>query len=300
MDITKLYPGIKFFKYDEDENLHQVRIKKVNVVDKTITCYDNNWKLTTIPYERLIEDYTMLKQDGIMIFLIVNVQDAKDVVITLQRSDSDDKLPFAVCRQSIYDFFTNITNNKPWIGYIGVSVSKDTCPANIKFEDVLACTGVDKSFPVAVYLDDTLDMILKFIKTSVFDKTLVELKRMSEENIKNNGNRMEIQGYCTSIKELLKLNYFMNDFRSCFNIRTLPFHIDGELEHISNPNVLFLEKELKVNIMETYLIPYSKEIDLKQIKRDYLLVADSQDEKVYILGYDKADGPYVPRDSALW
>ena len=49
--------------------------------------------------------------------------------------------------------------------------------------------------------------------------------------------------------------------------------------------------------METYLVKYSKEINLKEIKRDYILATSIADgcKDIYIVGYDPADGKYIPR-----
>ena len=49
--------------------------------------------------------------------------------------------------------------------------------------------------------------------------------------------------------------------------------------------------------METYTIKYTKEIDLRSIKRKYLLVTSAEDQynAVYLVGYDTTDTKYVPR-----
>ena len=49
--------------------------------------------------------------------------------------------------------------------------------------------------------------------------------------------------------------------------------------------------------METYVVEYSREIDLSKINRKFMLIASAQDgfDKVYICGYDIADGKYLPR-----
>ena len=77
----------------------------------------------------------------------------------------------------------------------------------------------------------------------------------------------------------------------------IPFTIDEDSEGLSLENIIYMENEIKANIMETYLIRYTREIDLRTIKRDYKLVTSSSDkyDKVYIVGYDKSDNAYVPR-----
>ena len=298
----RLYKGSKFYRYiDGCDDPEVIRIRKVDQSKDMVGYYDSDWNKKTMSFKELIDNYNCLKADGIIIFSIVKVQDAKDVIVALQRVDATNmNLPYAICRQSIYDFLSNLTSKDPTNGSVGVSVSQDTCPANINFADVLTCTDIVNSIPIAIYLDDSLDDILRFIYKNKYNKILVELKDMALKQLQRNG-QMNISGYCDTIDELLTLNNFMFDFRGCFKIKDVPYHIDEESEGLSMNNIIYLEKELKVNIMETYLIKYSREIDLKSIKRDYILISSEEDKHnaVYILGYDKSDNEYVPRDMVI-
>ena len=80
----------------------------------------------------------------------------------------------------------------------------------------------------------------------------------------------------------------MYDFRCLFNIKEVPFHIDEESESLSAENVAYLSSELNINILETYVLKYAKDIDLNSITRNYILVTSAQDmyNGVYIVGYD--------------
>lgn len=295
----KIYTGSKFFRYLEDENGVQIpdviRIISADPIKNKIRYFDNDNKKQITTYEYLIENYKMLKADGMIIFTIVSVGQANDVMVALKDfARIGDPLPYAVCRQSIHDFFGEHNKNIS----VGVSVSQDTCPANIDFRSVMICepTKDQYSKSIVIYLDDTLDDIFKFIKTTKFDNTLVALKQTVErEGLFN--SRDKILGYCTTLRELLELNNFMYDFRKCFNIVEVPYHIDDSKDVLDMDNILYLEKEFKMNIMETYMIKYTKEIDLKTIKRDYLLISSAADlyKNVYIVGYDRADGDYIPR-----
>ena len=302
-DVKKanIHPGSKFFRYsDTDEEPEIIRIKDIDKEKNKIKYFDSKWKTLSMDYKELSDNYKMLRADGMIMFSIVKVGDLRDVIVALKGFNMDkkfdDSLPYAICRQSISDFFSNMHNKINQIFTAGVSVSQNTCPANIDFRLMAICDSVEYSRAVAIYLDDSLQDILRFIRMKKFDDVLVSLKTSSIKRIRENSGLIAV-GYCDTIKELLTANNFMYDFRQCFNIIEVPFHIDGNLDELDMKNVLFLEKEFNANIMETYMIKYTREIDLKTIKRDYVLITSAEDDykDIYILGYDKADGDYVPR-----
>lgn len=294
----RIIPGTKFFRYiDGKEDPDVVRIFNINTANNEVKYYDENNKKQKMPYEELISNYKMLRPDGIIMFSIVELGAVKDVIVSLQSFSIDNckfdkNLPYCVCRQSVYDFFSNMTksDDSP-IYHVGVSVSQDTCPADINFRDMLSCTNILDNRSISIYLDDHIEDILRYINPRKYNEVLRILK---QSNISNYGNAL---GYCETLKELLISNNFMYDFRRCFGIMEIPFTVDEESEGLSLENILYMENEIKANIMETYLIRYTREIDLRTIKRDYKLVTSSSDkyDKVYIVGYDKSDNDYVPR-----
>lgn len=295
-----ILPGSKFFKYSDDQDAPEIiRIRRVDTIKNKVSYYTEDWKKESMTYDELIKDYRKLRPDGAMMFSIVKVQEAPDVIVSLKNLSDDNnapnpKLPDVVCRQSIQDCFTNLARNGR-NDTVGVSISQKTCPANIDFATVLMCTEVKRNYSLAVYLDDSLNDILKFISEKKYNDTLISLKNMSLRATPM--GMLPMNGYTETIRELLEINNFMYDFRSCFGITEVPFHIPEDKEFLNIENVQYLENYLKVNILETYLIKYTKEIDLRTIKRDYLLVSSAEDkhDSVYIVGYDKADGDYIPR-----
>lgn len=284
-DLIKIHPGTKFFRFiDEKEEPDIIRIISADNDTKKVRYFDSDGKRKNTTIDDILDNYKMLKGDGMILFTIVSVGDAPDVVVALKDFKRiDDPLPYAVCRQSIHDFFGEHNKNVS----VGISVSQDTCPANIDFRMVLTCQKEKYSYPVIIYLDDTLEEILKFVRPKRFDTALRTLKSASIQQF-----GYEILGYCDTLKDLLTYNNFMYDFRKCFNIIEVPFHIDGDRDSLDMDNITFLEDELKTKIIETYMIEYTKEIDLKTIKRDYCLITSAEDQykKVYILGYDKFVG----------
>lgn len=294
-----IYSGTKFFRYidgqEEPEIIRIYNMPKENSKTDKLSYFDSEGNKKRMTITRLLRDYRMLKVDGFIMFSVVSIGLVPDVVVALQKCDVNDNLPYVICRQGITDVFSTYAHPDEKVQYLGISISRDTCPANVKFEDCMMCTDLKSFKSIAIYLDDTLDDILKMFSNTKFDNILVQFKALNEQY--SAGDGLKHEGYCLTLRELLESNNFMYDFRKCFKIMELPFHIDGELEGLDANNTLFLENELKVNIMETYLIKYSKEINLKEIKRDYTLATSIADgcKDVYIVGYDPADGKYVPR-----
>jgi hypothetical protein len=94
----------------------------------------------------------------------------------------------------------------------------------------------------------------------------------------------------------------MYDFRKCFGIIELPYPIEGkdeygDLDHLTFNNVVFLEDMIKQNIMASYVVKYTREIDLRTIKREYILATSAAENhrNIYIVGYDTSDNEYVPQ-----
>lgn len=286
--MHKIYTGSKFYRFEEgSETPEVIRIRNVDY-DKNIVKYtDSNNKKCKINYTELNSKYKMLAPDGLVSISIVQVDQNPDVIVALKAFPKNDKeynimnnLPYAICRQMVTDFFSLGSAVSEDDIIFGVSVSQDTCPANIDYNLMLACTGLDFNKMIAVYLDDTLDTILSLFDNSRFDKVFESLSE------KYHG----VKGIVKSLRDLLVENNFMYDFRKCFKIIEIPFSIDEETEGLNSANIDYLMKELKVNIIETYVVRYDRTIDLSKIKRSYVLATSAQEnhEHVYLIGYDKA------------
>lgn len=297
MAIDNIYCGSKFFRFTDDADLEIMRVYRMGDGGMSVKCIDSKGIQHKIDYKYLMENYKMLSPDGIMMISIVNtnVEKDQDVVVALKALPSTDNIPYAICRQSIFDFFSNNIAKNDSVVYVGVSASQDTCPANINFDELFACSSLAYSVTIAVYLDDTIDDILAQFRHKRFNDVLVKL----EYSLKNTfaEQNKTVLGANKTIEELLKNNNFMYDFRKCFKIVELPFTINEDDESLSIDNILFLENEIKSNIMETYVIRYSKEIDLRGIDRDIIFATSVKDDhnKVYIVGYDTSDNEYTPR-----
>lgn len=284
----KIFLGDKFYRYiEETDKVEIIRICKIKNENSFTYITDNGTKCNITKTE-LLNDYTRLKADATLAFTIVNLQgDMKDVIVAMYKTkdlEDGNNLPYAVCRQNIFDLFTNQVQKGKTM-YFGVSVSVDTIPEDIPFEMTLACNGIAYDNKVSVYIDDTLETILSFVNTSKFDAVL--------NNLYTKINKNEIKGYCNSLKQLLVENDFIYDFLRAFDIHRVDFELETqENDELDVNQRIIIEEMLKVEMFRTYVLEYSKEVNLKEIKRSYILVSD-KNKKLYIVGYDK--GEYINR-----
>lgn len=311
MEITSLLnkTGAKFYTYNEGEDEPEViRVCKVDEVKKIVKVIDVKGTKRQVNFDRLINEYRQLSPDGILNISIVKNKNVSDVIVSLGRyvyNEDDGSLPYAVCRQLIYDVFGNYASMSKKVYdygnkiYSGMSISQDTCPVNVSFKDVLSCDKLIENRSILVYRDDTLKDIFSIISTKKYDSILRNTKELSESTDLGTFNPGDIPvGFCSTLKELLESNNFMYDFRRAFHIMEVPYHIEESDIKLSYENVLYIENEIKANIMNTYMIKYTREIDLKDIKRDYMLVSSAADKfkDLYIVAFDKYRGEYVPRN----
>jgi hypothetical protein len=277
--------GDKFYKFNENDELVINRITRIQN-DNCFVLTDEQGNSIKAD-NKALEGFTKIKPDGYITSAIVGLQDGfKDVIITLHKREdieNGDNTPYCAARQNILDIFTNQIKKEDTT-YIGVSISKDTCPDDVDYNIVLACNKMIHMYMVSVYIDDTFEDIINLIPTKKFDEVLVGMNK----TIAN------VQGYCTSLKQLLDENGFMYDFYRAFKITRVPFSMElpqgEEQERLQEQQRLYLQDVLKVEMFETYVLKYSKEIDLKKILRNYVLVSDINN-KLYVVGYDK--GEYV-------
>lgn len=304
MKTQSIIRGTKYFRFEADQDEPEIiRARSFDSEKNIIKYFDKDGNKKSMTLDDLKSRYKMLRPDGILNVIIANSGELSDVITTIvSYDDRSADLPFAVCRQCIYDIFTNMTErlNKT---VLGLSINKNNCPTNINFKDIFACSGVKDVASIMVYLDDSLDDILSFLNVKKYDAVL----RNTAESVKMGYRVMPDSGLCNTYRELLEINNFMYDFRQCFKIEDLPFNIEQVSENDENElvvpseldfrNTIYLEGIIRKNIMATYVIKYTREIDLKTIKREYILAASSAEQyrNIYIVGYDASDNEYIDR-----
>lgn len=287
MEIKKIYIGSKFFRYIEKGNdetvLDCIRVLKVHEEKNEVVCktsYGNKIKLSI---DELIDNYKMLSSDGVMSASIVSLEKCSDIIISVTSLDQTKESPYAVCRQCIYDFFANNLVQNDRDVYVGVSVNRESCPANIDFNMITSCTDIKYNMFIKVYLDDSLEEILSFINTKKFDSVL----RHSKYFLQNQFENKNIIGCCESVRDLLFSNNFMYDFRKCFNIKTIPFS-QNNLDKLKAENIEFINKEYGINIKQSAVVPYSRSIDLSELQDKYFLCSTGEEnyKKIYVVTYN--------------
>lgn len=284
-------PGTKYYRFIDDNNIEVIRLNRLKGEDYSVI-NENTGKYEKISKEKILNDYILLRPDGYVTFMIVNLSETmKDVLITLHRKEDigGENIPYAVCRQFMDDLFTNnLISNKidmetnQAYHSIGVSISQDTCPANVDFKATLIGNGVENQSMIAVYVDDKLSTILSLINKKKYNDTLTK--------IYNSQAKPFLIGLCPDIQTLLTENNFMYDFCRGFNIYQIPFGINPNFEgsFTDQTALTYLNKLLQVTITKTYVTKFSKEINLKEIQKDFIIVSDIT-ENLFIIAYDKLE-----------
>lgn len=287
----KIYVGDRFYKEFSDDDKEDFRIVKIKN-ENTFRIKYTNGELDTITRDVIEKEYVRLIPDGLIAMNIVNVgkvrpedkEELKDVIVAIYKTEDLDNgvnLPFGVCRQSIEDLFTKQINTNPYVQYAGMSMNQNNVPAGCDFIMILACNSIAYSVGCSVYLDDTLEDILGLINTKKFDDVLSSMYAKIAPNV---------FGYYPTVKELLVNNDFMFDFRQAFNIEKVYFTMKVNEEDYSMDleQLKVLENIVHFIMEEPYVIPFSRDINLDDIKRSYLLVSDEKDN-IYIVIYDKGE-----------
>lgn len=303
----KILKNTRFYKWDSGEELEEVTIVRMynedtcGVLKTRGTDVGKTFKMKVSEIEA---DYTMLRPDGYISFAIVKLDKGlEDVMVAISREldiQKGESLPYAVCRQCVNDIFAKQFSK---VDYSGLSISQESCPANVEFENYLACNAVSYFDNVAYYIGDNLEeKVLPTLKIEKFDAVLENLFA-SHCMYLANGNkfiaegykaRSDVDGYCRKLSDLLRLNNFEYDLNRAFNIIPMTFPAeDFAGRSLSLRAIEVLSSILRVQIDKTLVVEYAKDIDLKKIERYHCLVSDI-DGKVYVVAYTISGKYHVP------
>ena len=319
------YIGYKFFK-ETDEGFKVVRVKEAKNNAK-ITCIDQDTNEEVVLTLDELREYTPLEPYGVLSVNVVGFADfSKDVVLILYKmlelKIMGPNSPYAICRQSIHDFFADLLYQNPENNnLVGVSCTRDNCPANIDFLDLAACDYTLESKMLYLYRDDTLDSILQvmplldtinetlenLLRAHIFgtmSEAEAELKYMERDGHfwRLNDNVNYVHGWCRDLKTLLRENNFMADFNSMCDIVEVDFNLENYLstresgvQELTYPALLFFDEVFKVNAVETRVIKYRYTIDLSKFNNtNYVFLRDNTGA-VYLVVY-LVDGEYLEKE----
>lgn len=274
--------GTRYF--DKDKQV--IKISKVKNQD-TFSALNSNGERFTITRDELEKEYTKLIPNGHILFSIVENNGFKDVIIALYRTkqfgeEAVKNLPYCVCRQNIVNLFYEVSNIN--FTHIGMCISIETCPSNVNYELVIACDKIDYAFAIAVYMDDTIDNILKMFKHDKFNTVL-------KASLKN--NTVFRDGYVSTLEELLKQESFSYDFYRAFGIHEIDFSIKYNKENLllDREQLMWFENEYKIEMFDAYVVEFSYKIRLRDIEKKYILVFSKEDNMLYIIVY--TEGKYL-------
>jgi hypothetical protein len=275
--------GAKFYKVinpDPDNvEVEILRLLRIRNMD-TYILYDDDFNEVKLSRDEFMK-YTRLIPDGYITCSIVGMYGLDDVIVTLVRHsdvvETGNYVPFVVCRQQISDLFANAFYNDGTTK-VGLSINRNNCPKGIEIKDVLVYTDPPRyNKTISIYLDDSIDTILKFIQSSKFDDAL---ENLYEFNFKNDS----ITGKVKKLKDLLLSNDFYSDFLEAFNIITIDEEIITEDHIVPNNIAITIQNIINKKMINPLFIKYDQTIDLDKIQRDYNLIKDSTGA-VYVCCY---------------
>lgn len=302
--------GMKFYKYIENDEFEIVRIVRLLGPEKVkITSSTGNDR--KVLFSDLIKEYTGIASIGIVTFSTVKVKDNDDVIVTFTRKadiQAGISAPSVVCRQSVTDFFYSILSNDINHEQVGVSVSADTCPANINYADLLLCDSIEYSDIVNIYYDDNIDTVLKCVDILKFNDVLYNLYIRHINAIGKPILKVKdcYNGWTNKLDKLLQINNFWIDVDNILNVINVDFKLDNHIitkkdnknkEYYSLDDVVmgFLSHNFKINVVDTIIVKYDYDIDFGEYQNEnYVLLRDS-DEELYLVVY-MINGAYLEDD----
>lgn len=285
-DQKKIAPGTVFFRFlpgSEEPNL--IRLVKIQNSDCFVVM-SKGIKIKMNAAEFSL--YTKLNPDAQICFSILELEDkAPDVLVSIYRKEDaeTDGLPFCICRQNLYDTFTNtVSPSEDGRFYIGCSIAKDTCPSDINYKMLMACNGVTKMDIVSAYYDDSLETILSFINTMEYDQVIEMLDRGYDHD--------QVITNTKSLKDLLVYSHFMDDFWRGLRVVKAPFEFVPEM----TTNLLhWVQDIIKHEMLSPVVVRFTREIDLNAIQDKYVLLLDTNND-LFVISYK--EGEYINRPYA--
>lgn len=321
--------GYKLFKKSDDDTVDVIRIIKLRKYKEGFRPLSEKLKEITIRHEGngnienvkvgQIEGYTPLEPDGICTFNTVNIgkkdENIKDVIVTATKflnMKIGDTLPYAVCRQNITDVFYNLLCKDESDMIVGLSVNRDTCPANFDYLMMLACSEILYTDFVNFYRNDILDDILSLVPSLLpYNSVLESTYRKHVESVKNPSLLFKKQdkGWCNNLKTLLHENNFQEDInqmlgitdinpiiKDYLQIKTLP---NGEeYESMNDELTLWIASIFKVNIKDNTVIEYNHDINIAEFNNSKYFLLRDRTNKLYLVVYT-SEGEYKESDLEL-
>ena len=310
----KKYLGYKFYKINEDDSIEKIRLIRIGQFHDKVTILNlETNKIKDIHFD-MLKEYTPLEPKGIMVFNRVGIhtlQDheevMEDVVVTIYRLidiKMDMNEPYAICRQSVNDFFYNTIATNPDHGIVGVCANRDNTPMEM-MATLTMCDEIYESTMVNFYLDDVLDDILQCVDVRNYDFTLNKLfnehlKFKYKVNFKTEVDNDD--GWCKNLRALLRENNVITDLDTMRNIIAIDVNLMDYM-NTENDEVYSFNKEMstffaytyKLNLNKTMVIKFDYDINLGDFNNsNYCLMRDNTNT-LYLVVYT-LEGEYLESD----
>lgn len=295
--------GCRYFRYEDngDSSVKITDLLKVVGIQNSTTLKVKDLlgdKMFKINKSVLDDNYILLEPDGYILFSIVSLQDGiRDVIVSMFRNkDMDNAIPYCVCRQNVINAYSSMIRFQDRDSFtakdVGMCMSIDSIPDDVDYNIMTACNGIEHASMVAIYLDDTLDIILSCLKLSKFDNVLESLfqdslKLLSDYDRFARNEDPISKGYCRTLKTLLENNDFMYDFRRAFNITKVDIDLKGNVTEdnkLSDSAKDKLQRIYNKYILDELVIKFDKDIDIDSIVHNMIMICDINDD-IYIIQF---------------
>lgn len=290
--VKDLVVGKWYYTYDSDNLLKMIRIKKIYNAQKIAVekkDKDGNY-ITTMLTKEDLKNYRGLKSDYIITVSVVKNKlsdlSDEDVIVCMFRELGS--IPIIVCRQFVSTELGELTNDGKV--RLGACVSIDSFDKSSisKYAAFMAMDGIVEYSVINGYINDTPEDILKFMNIKT------ELK--SSEVLKSIYNKYsdKFSGLSESVSDLLKKNNFWREVDRMLNIVDVNFEI--RYNTIEEEQLVILENYIHHAMLNVDIVEYRKDINLNDIKTDYLLIRDKS-SKVYLVNYTQ--GKFILDPNAM-
>lgn len=281
--MKDLVIGKWYYTYDDDKSLKAVRIKKIYNSQKiAVESKDSNGKYSThMLTQDDLKNYRGIKPDYLIAISVVKnkLSDLSDEDIIVCMFKEINGVPLVVCRQYVATELGELSpDGKVHLGTcVSVDAFKDQ---QNKYAAFLAMDGIVEYTIINGYMNDTPDNILRFMNIKTNLKTEEVLKSIHDKYCN------QFSGLASSVDELLKMNNFWNEVDRWMNIVNVNFEIKHNT--IEEEQLVMLENYTHHAMTNIDIVEYHKDINLDDIKTDYMLVRDKTGV-VYLINYIKGE-----------
>lgn len=253
----------------------------------------------------LCDKYIRIAPDAFLNIMItkepqVEGNASSDIYFCVNKSSDivdEQKAPSLILRQNYFNRFRNMGLSIFSNIYIGDCITTMN-GSKEELTEAMTFTEIDKQLSIALYLDDSLEDILKCIPNK-FKKDMNATLALIKSTLPGN-----VSGICDTYEQLLEEQDFMGNLMNIFNITKIDFPIIiGNESYNSNGDIILNNKQIKLlqDILKRYIsdiivIKYDKDIDVSQIvSTKHIMVNDSNNE-MFLIAYTVA-GYYTDEEN---